>query len=332
MSATNTIKGFSQALIQWQKAFGRQNLPWQVKDPYRRWISEIMLQQTQVNVVSDYFTRFINAYPTLNDLAQADEEDVMRLWAGLGYYSRARNLLKCAKVLVRDWESRFPQRSEDLMKLPGIGRSTAGAIASFSFDAPTPILDGNVKRVFARVLALDAPLETASAQKSLWKFAQDQMPKKEPGVYNQALMDIGSLICTRTHPKCETCPVRLWCKARELGQVLSYPVRKKKKIKPEKEACMLLYTHGSRLWLTKREEKGVWRGLWSLPETASSSGEPVARFSHDFSHYRLHARIYEIALPDLKKAPSNGKWIEWKDIEKEALAAPVKRVLLSLRM
>ncbi|MDY3274049.1 MAG: A/G-specific adenine glycosylase [Duodenibacillus sp.] len=331
MVATDDFSGFSQALIRWQKSFGRHNLPWQVTDPYRRWLSEIMLQQTQVSVVADYFARFIAAYPTLKDLAQADEDDVMRLWAGLGYYSRARNLLACAKVLVRDWGGVFPQHVKDLMTLPGIGQSTAGAVASFSFDAQAPIMDGNVKRVFARVLALATPLEVAATQKTLWEFAQARVPKKDPGIYNQALMDIGSLVCTRTNPKCETCPIRAWCKAFALGQPLLFPVRKEKRAKPEKETCMLLYTHGDRLWLTKREGNGVWRGLWSLPERPSCSGEPIATFLHTFSHYRLHARIYEIAWPDGKTDPGKGKWIAWSDIEAEALAAPVKRALLALR-
>ncbi|MCI6632734.1 MAG: A/G-specific adenine glycosylase [Sutterella sp.] len=331
MAATDDFSGFSQALIQWQKAFGRHSLPWQVTDPYRRWLSEIMLQQTQVNVVSDYFARFVRAYPTLKDLAQADEDDVMRLWAGLGYYSRARNLLACAKVLVRDWDGVFPRHVKDLMTLPGIGRSTAGAVASFSFDAQAPILDGNVKRVFARVLALATPLEAAAAQKKLWDFAQNRVPKTAPGIYNQALMDIGSLVCTRTKPKCDTCPIRAWCKAFALGQTLLFPVHKEKRAKPEKETCMLLYTHDNRLWLTKREGSGVWRGLWSLPEKPSFSGEPVTTFLHTFSHYRLYARIYEIDWPDGKENPGKGKWISWVDIENEALAAPVKRALLSLR-
>ena len=180
MVATDDFTGFSQALIRWQKSSGRHNLPWQVTDPYRRWLSEIMLQQTQVSVVADYFARFIAAYPTLKDLAQADEDDVMRLWAGLGYYSRARNLLACAKVLVRDWGGVFPQHVKDLMTLPGIGQSTAGAVASFSFDAQAPIMDGNVKRVFARVLALATPLEVAATQKTLWEFAQARVPQRIP--------------------------------------------------------------------------------------------------------------------------------------------------------
>ena len=331
MSTALNFKGFASALIQWQKAFGRHNLPWQVKDPYRRWISEIMLQQTQVGVVTDYFARFTKAFPTLEALSQSTEEDVMRLWAGLGYYSRARNLHSCAKKLVQEWGGKFPMRVKDLMTLPGIGRSTAGAIASFSYDAPEPILDGNVKRVFARVLALNEVLETSATQKRLWDFATERVPKKEPGIYNQALMDIGSLVCTKTHPHCDNCPIRAWCKAFEQRNPLCYPVRKEKREKPEKETCMLVFTHGTKLWLTKRENSGVWRGLWSLPEKASFSGEPVTTFCHTFSHYRLNARVYEIPWPDIEKNPGKGKWVEWSDIENEALAAPVKRVLLAWR-
>ena len=301
-----------------------------VKDAYKRWLSEVMLQQTQVPVVSEYFKRFIVAFPTLSSLAEANEEDVMRLWAGLGYYSRARNLLACAKKIESNFGGNFPKSREELMRLPGIGKSTAGAIASFAFDAATPILDGNVRRVFSRLIALKEPVDSTSSLETLWALAEELVPQKNAGTYNQALMDIGSGICTRTHPHCEKCPVCAWCKAHKLGKETLYPVRTKKTPKPTREKAMKLYLQGDALWVVKRVGKGVWRGLWSLPEFDSLEGPPIANFQHDFTHYRLQAKIYAETLPAGVSPAGAGKWLPWTEVEGEALPSPIKRVLLQI--
>lgn len=327
---SQNFAGFAAALLTWQPIYGRQGLPWMVKNAYKRWLSEVMLQQTQVPVVSEYFKRFIAAFPTLSSLAKASEEDVMRLWAGLGYYSRARNLLACAKKIEADFGGNFPKTREELMQLPGVGKSTAGAIASFSFDAATPILDGNVRRVFSRLIALKDPVDSASSLKTLWALAEELIPEKDAGTYNQALMDIGSGICTRTHPHCEKCPVCAWCEAHRLGKTEFYPVRTKKTPKPVRQKAMKLYLQGDALWVVKRTEKGVWRGLWSLPEFDSLEGLPVASFQHDFTHYRLQAKVYRETLPTRVNPEGPGKWLPWTEVESEALPSPIKRLLLRL--
>ena len=332
MQETNqNFDGFSAALIAWQKKYGRHGLPWMVKDPYKRWLSEVMLQQTQVSVVCEYFGRFIAAYPTLPDLAKATEEDVMRLWAGLGYYSRARNLLKCAKTIDAKYGGKFPTTREELMTLPGIGKSTAGAIASFSFGSATPILDGNVRRIFARLLTMKDPVEKASSQKTLWALAEKLVPKKNTGIYNQALMDLGASLCSRTQPQCKDCPIRKWCKAALQGNPAKYPVRLKTQAKPTRDIAMVLYLKGDKLWLTKREKKAVWQGLWSLPEVDFVNAIPVAHFHHAFSHYEIEVNLYAKELNQNEEPEGNGKWISWSEVEAEALPSPVRRVLLQIR-
>jgi len=322
------FEGLAKALVRWQKRFGRQGLPWMCKDPYRRWLSEVMLQQTQVSVVIDYFNRFLKAYPTLHDLAQADEESVMRLWAGLGYYSRARNLLRCAQTVEQQYGGRFPKDIDALCALPGIGRSTAGAIASFSFGQRTPILDGNVKRVFSRLLALTAPLGSATAENHLWTLAEQLVPEKDAGPYNQALMDIGATLCTRTHPRCDACPLCPWCKACHQGAQERFPVRKKHASKPTRTAIMLLIRKGDSVWLTKRTKPGVWRGLWSLPEAETHSGDSLLAFRHEFTHFRLEASVCGLVWERQDDPPGPGRWHLWEEALQQALPAPVKRVLL----
>ena len=214
---------FARRLCSWQREKGRQNLPWFTSDPYRRWLSEIMLQQTQVSVVRDYFSRFLQAFPTVDDLAEASEEDVMRLWAGLGYYSRARNLHKAAKEIAA--AGRFPQTRAAWEKLPGVGSSTAAALASFCNGEVAAVCDGNVKRVLARIFALSAPINQSKTAKLLQQRAEALVSRTDPGCYNQAMMDLGAMLCTRTTPKCEQCPVGEFCKASRQGNPLDYPVK-----------------------------------------------------------------------------------------------------------
>ena len=320
---------FASRLVTWQKECGRHGLPWMVRDPYARWLSEIMLQQTQVSVVIDYFARFTQAFPTVRDLAFADEEDVMQLWAGLGYYSRARNLHAAARMVMDTFHGSFPKTSQELECLPGVGRSTAAAIASFCFDEPVAILDGNVKRVLSRVIALDEAIDKSAGTRILWQYAQALVSRQEPGIYNQAMMDLGAMICTRTAPKCLHCPIGEFCRAHQLGKERSYPVKTPPKKRPERTCSMYVYRKGGNVWLVRRTQKGVWQGLWSLPEVAPADGGKVVQvshFTHDFTHYRLQAHICEVhAAPQ-----GEGRWVRCADIAQTALPTPVKKILLAL--
>lgn len=320
---------FSEKLILWQKQFGRHGLPWQTDDAYRRWLSEVMLQQTQVSVVINYFSRFLTRFPTVQSLAEGEIDEVYRLWAGLGYYARAKHLHQCAKMICDRYGGRFPETVEELVKLPGIGRSTAGAIASFSFDKPTPILDGNVKRIFTRIYRIETPLGKAQTEKELWALAETLIPKKGAGTYNQALMDLGATICTKTHPKCSSCPLKDFCLAHREKREENYPVREKKSQKPTRRVRMTVYVKQKKIWLTLRTQKAVWEGLWSLPENSANKGTSLTTFTHVFSHYKLNANV-EICLWKKAKDPdSDGRWFSFEEALAQALPSPIKRMLLT---
>lgn len=333
-------KDFAEALIRWQKQFGRHQLPWQTEDPYVRWLSEVMLQQTQVVTVTTYFERFIKRFPTVSDLAQASEDEVMALWAGLGYYSRARNLHKAAKLLVSQYGGTFPKTRQEWEALPGIGRSTAAAIVAFSFGQKETILDGNVKRVLARYFAIEHPLDGARATKDLWALAEELLPDHDIGAYIQGLMDLGATVCTR-NPSCTICPFCQSCKANQLGVQNTLPLPKPKKVRPEKEATFFLLWKEDRFFVQKRMDKGVWQGLYCLPQldglVDEQSAEQLWRqkgvdvqnaralspIVHDFSHYRLH--LYPIALK-LKNDVSelHGLWVKASDMQRVALPMPIE--------
>lgn len=327
--ALKNSEDFASSVVAWQKVFGRHDLPWQVKDAYCRWVSEIMLQQTQVATVKGYYERFMKAFPTVQDLALASEDDVMRLWAGLGYYSRARNLHACAKIVCK--MGGFPKTPEALAELPGIGKSTAAAIASAAFDVAAPILDGNVKRVLTRVLAEPSPVGAAAAEKALWLAADRLLSKVEPAVYNQGLMDLGSLVCAKAAPRCNACPVAAWCEAHALGRETAFPVRKKKAARPERERDMTVFGDREGVWLQKRDGAGVWKGLWSLPEVRVGSGS-LGGFVHDFSHYRLVARVWRVREDAPKTMRDEVRMVKvpWSTVASEAVPTPVKKFLLQL--
>lgn len=335
---------FSQNLIAWQKCHGRNDLPWQVKDPYVRWLSEVMLQQTQVTTVLGYFNRFIKRFPTVESLALAHEDEVMQYWAGLGYYSRARNLHRCAQVIVKQYQGQFPQDRETLETLPGIGRSTAAAIAAFAFDARETILDGNVKRVLARYLAIEGATNQTSVTKILWEKAQALVPEAEMTAYIQGLMDLGALICTRT-PHCDRCPVAEHCQAHHLGREFELPTPNPKKSRPQKTRTFFLLWQDDHVWVEKRLQKGVWQGLFSLPEVEGELDEELAEdyvarlgfevrnakvlpnLIHDFSHYRL--LMNPIAI-NVKKAPmsdENHLFIEASCRQLVGLPTPIETIL-----
>ncbi len=296
---------FSQAVLKWYERFGRKDLPWQQNPtPYRVWVSEIMLQQTQVATVIDYYARFMVRFPDVQSLAAAPLDAVLHLWAGLGYYARGRNLHKAAQMIAAQGGV-FPDTLEGLVALPGVGESTAGAILSLSFQKRAVILDGNVKRVLARVLALpDWPGEP-NALATLWQTAQACTPMENVRAYNQAMMDLGAMVCTRTKPLCESCPLALQCLAKAQNMQNKLPVGKPRKTLPERYArmMMLVRTDGAIL-LEQRPSPGIWGGLWCFPlydeawlaQLPILKREPVGVSSHTFSHYRWHVEVEKIFL------------------------------------
>jgi A/G-specific adenine glycosylase len=346
---------FSQAVIDWQMAHGRHQLPWQnTRDAYRIWLSEIMLQQTQVTAVLGYYARFLTRFPTLADLAEAPVEDVMAHWSGLGYYTRARNLHACARQVMVQYGGQFPADPTLLAQLPGIGRSTAAAIAAFASGARAAILDGNVKRVFARVFGIDAYPGEKRVEEALWRRAEALLPEQGIEPYTQGLMDLGATLCTRGKPDCERCPLQGRCVAHASGRTAELPVRKPKKATPEKRARMLLVIDRDDVLLEQRAATGIWGGLLSLPEVdghvaleresedetalhaaASVFGEveevrALQPLVHVFTHYKLHILPYQVALSARSATPANHVWCKLAEIGEAALPAPVKKLLTEL--
>lgn len=301
------MHAFARRIINWQHKHGRHNLPWQTEQTaYRVWLSEVMLQQTQVATVIPYFDRFIAQLPTIQDLANADLDHVLSLWSGLGYYSRARNLHKAAKQIQTDFAGEFPNDLADIMSLAGIGRSTAGAIASLALQQPTPILDGNVKRVLMRHQTIDGWYGKSSVMNALWQLAESLTPHKQTAIYNQGMMDLGSMICTRSNPQCELCPVQSDCQAYKLNVTADYPNKKTKahKKRIEQRFFFLIHNNNNELLLYRRPNHGIWGGLWSLPECSDSSDPgdyarselncpltnlvKLPTLIHQFSHFQLN--------------------------------------------
>lgn len=341
---------FSRAVLTWFDKHGRKTLPWQQGiTPYRVWLSEIMLQQTQVTTVIPYFERFVARFPDVASLAAAPIDDVLHLWTGLGYYARARNLHRCAQAVVRDYAGVFPDSVEALAELPGIGRSTAGAIVSIAFKQRAAILDGNVKRVLARHHAVGGWPGEANTLKTLWAHAETHTPKKRVNDYTQAMMDLGATLCTRSKPACERCPVMSTCVAYATGKVNVYPGKKPKKTLPEKTVQLLMLRNPSGdILLQQRPPQGIWGGLWSFPEIALdmdaedyaedrfgkvATSETWDAYRHTFSHYHLDITP---VLIQLKKTPTNiaeahqTLWYNPHQPGTIGLAAPVKKLLEKL--
>ncbi|TXR51913.1 A/G-specific adenine glycosylase [Reinekea thalattae] len=343
---------FQQLTLSWFAQHGRKHLPWQQgKTAYRVWVSEVMLQQTQVATVIPYFERFMARFPTVSDLASAPEDEVLHLWTGLGYYARARNLHKAAKTVVRNFSAEMPDNATDLESLPGIGRSTAAAIASSVFGHAEAILDGNVKRVLSRFFALQEWPGTTESQKQLWHWAEQLTPTEQVADYNQAMMDLGAMVCTRSKPKCGDCPLSDHCLALASDQVSLLPKSKPKKDKPIKHTLMLmLQLADGRILLEKRPASGIWGGLYSFKEFAQAEAlsdhcrlhyqtdqlDYWPTFRHTFSHY--HLEITPV-LAKLDAAPtelqeSDDIWFNpaLLDAGEQSigLAAPVKKLLTQL--
>jgi len=342
---------FAPCIVAWQRQHGRHDLPWQnTRDPYRIWLSEIMLQQTQVATVIPYYDRFLQRFPDVAALAAAAQEDVMPYWAGLGYYARARNLHRCAQEIARDWGGRFPPTAQTIATLPGIGRSTAAAIAAFAYGERSPILDGNVKRVFTRHFGIAGDPSKRDVETRLWALADAQVeaaPDLDMAAYTQGLMDLGATLCTRGKPACDKCPVAQTCVARREGRQAELPTPKVRRAIPERETCMLVLQHQGAFLLQQRPEPGIWGGLWSLPEfdvagdpdTASRALglEPeqrfeLAAFAHTFTHYRLHIRpwLVPVRAASLREATLPERWVHADKLASMALPAPVKKLLQGL--
>lgn len=282
------MSDFSHRLIRWHKRHGRHDLPWQnTTDPYRVWLSEIMLQQTQVATATPYYARFLEHFPTLADLANAPVGEVMALWSGLGYYARARNLHACARVLMEQHGGQFPHQPERLAALPGIGRSTANSIATFCFGARAPILDGNVKRVLTRCFGIDGFPGNALVGKQLWLLAEQLMPAKHGDIYNQAQMDLGATLCVRSKPRCDDCPLADICEANATGKQAELPHKKTRATIPEREVTLLILRHDNHILLEQRPPAGIWGGMLSLPELPD--GISPENFASDCHGCRIHA-------------------------------------------
>jgi A/G-specific adenine glycosylase len=329
-------------VIDWQRQHGRHGLPWQAsRDPYRVWLSEIMLQQTQVTTVLAYYERFLRRFPDVAALAAAPADDVLALWSGLGYYSRARNLHRCAQVVVQSHGGAFPRTSAQLATLPGIGRSTAAAIAAFCFGERAAILDGNVKRVLTRALGYAEDLATTAGERGLWAEAEALLPAaRDIAAYTQGLMDLGAGVCSLRRPQCHACPIAATCVARRDGDPRRYPVKARRLRRGERSNALLWLTAPGQVWLERRPAAGVWAGLWSLPEFADldelrdalrgwpGQGHALPAFSHALTHFDWRLQPWRHELPHA--APSllpDGRWWPIDDALQLGLPAPVRRLL-----
>jgi A/G-specific adenine glycosylase len=342
----------AQRVIAWQRQHGRHGLPWQgTRDPYRVWLSEVMLQQTQVSTVLTYYARFLQRFPDVQTLAAAHQDEVLGLWSGLGYYSRARNLHRCAQAVVTVHAGAFPTSAQALAQLPGIGRSTAAAIAAFCFGERVAILDGNVKRVLARVLGFSADLSRAAAVEELWQLAQAALPKQHVDVYTQGLMDLGATVCHLRKPDCPACPLAKDCVARASGEPQTWPVKTRKLKRGTRRHALLWLQQQGRCWLVQRPETGVWASLWSLPEWDDAqvlaellarwpgAGQRLPLIEHALTHFDWQLEpvlwTWPATLPaaqqrEMEQAlPGTGRWFRADEWPTLGLPAPIRRLLQS---
>jgi A/G-specific adenine glycosylase len=341
---------FSTSVLRWFDQFGRKTLPWQLDTtPYRVWISEIMLQQTQVTTVIPYYQRFMQSFPTVSALAQASQDDVLDHWTGLGYYARGRNLHKAAQIIHQEFSGTLPGTVDALEQLPGIGRSTAGAIVSLGHGQWAPILDGNVKRVLCRHYTVDGWYGQSAVQKQLWHLSEQLTPTLRTGNFNQAMMDIGATVCTRSSPNCSECPVNQSCAALAIGRPVDWPHRKPVKEKPKRRCWMLVtYDATGRILLEKRPQSGIWGGLWSLPQfdsvdelraAATALGgdgaalEKLGQIEHTFTHFHLtiNPLIAHVGAIESDEVMDTADRVWYKQGDAPGgFAAPVAKLLDSL--
>lgn len=342
---------FPRLLLGWYGHSGR-DLPWRnTRDPYRIWLSEIMLQQTTVTAVIDYYQRFLKKIPTVEALAAASLEEVIDLWAGLGYYSRARNLHAAAKTVAQQFKGHFPKNIESLQQLPGVGRSTAGAISALAFDQPTPILDGNVRRVLCRLFALQQPPRSSAAEKQLWQWSEQLTPVKQVHDYTQAIMDLGAMVCLPRKPLCGQCPVAELCQAHKLGLEQQLPLKTESKKIPTRNEIALLIDHHGRYLVRRRMATGFLGGMWEFPTLSLAAGEKpekkinclladfalsgptekIGSIQHVYSHFRLQSYAYYIRTEDFfHVAEGENRWFSLDELHSIALHGANKKVLVLL--
>lgn len=337
---------FATRLLAWHRRHGRHDLPWQGRrNAYPIWVAEIMLQQTQVAAVIPYYRRFLERFPDIAELAAAPEDEVLRLWSGLGYYSRARNLQRAAQLVRQQHGGEFPRALEQIEALPGVGRSTAAAIAAFAYGTRAAILDGNVKRVLARHFAVAGFPGEKRVENRLWQLAEKQLPSRAIGRYTQAIMDLGATLCTRASPACTQCPLARSCRARTLGRIADFPAPRPAKALPTRHTHMLLLVRAGKLLLVKRPSSGIWGGLWSLPELAQdmeakahcrrhfgcniAAPQPLAPLAHGFTHFKL--QIQPLLCRVQKSVPSarapGQVWLTLDEAHGAAIPVPVRKLI-----
>jgi A/G-specific adenine glycosylase len=335
------VPDFASTLIEWQRRHGRHGLPWQkTRDPYRLWIAEVMLQQTQVAAVIPYYRRFLRRFPDVRALARATEEEVLRLWSGLGYYARARNLRRAAREIVERHGGRFPREPESLARLPGLGRSSAAAVAACAFGKRAAILDGNARRVLARCFGVED-------EKDLWRLAERVLPRRGIRTYTQGLMDLGATVCVRARPRCSECPLARRCVARREDRVRELPAPRKRRAVPLREAVWLVLLRREQVLLERRPSTGLWGGLWTFPECDGRDvaghcrrvlGCDVARtrglepVEHGFTHFRLRVRplVCEVEESALRAEAPGRLWVDLADAAAAAVPQPVRKLLARL--
>ena len=342
---------FADAVTDWYRRYGRHDLPWQGQSAYHVWLSEIMLQQTQVATVIPYYRTFLKRFPSIRRLADASVDEVLSHWQGLGYYARARNLHKAAQFIRDRHGGRFPRNFDDVAALPGIGRSTAGAILSFAYGQRWPLLDGNVKRVLARCFRVSGWYGQSETMKQLWYLADSVTPAKRVAEFNQAMMDIGSMVCMKSNPKCEICPLKPMCASYRHHSQAEYPHKKPARAKPHKRTLMLMHRHADSVLLWRRPPSGVWGGLWSLPEVDDERAVELWQRSflglqqpprliqkkvirHQFTHFSLDISLAIIELEELPEKifdRDNYAWVEIDDLPNHGLPTPVRKLLASLQ-
>ena len=349
---TDAEARFAPTLMQWQRQHGRHDLPWQnTRDAYRIWLSEIMLQQTQVSSVIPYYQRFLQKFPDNATLAAAPQEQVLALWAGLGYYARARNLHHCAQRVAEKYQGQFPTQADILITLPGIGRSTAAAIAAFSSGARVAILDGNVKRVLTRCFGVEGFPGTPAVERALWDLAERLLPTSGVETYTQGLMDLGASLCRRNKPTCEACPMQAFCVAHRDGRVAELPTRKIKKVSPLRHSDVLLLLADHAVLVEVRPATGIWGGLWTLPEIPAGQSPldaakdlgcvpkklgAMAPLRHVFTHFKLDLVAHVGTVPAARKAAvlsadPDLRWLPLSEIDSAPLPAPILKLLRQQR-
>jgi A/G-specific adenine glycosylase len=343
------VTDFATKVTRWQLRHGRHDLPWQnTREPYRIWLSEVMLQQTQVATVIPYYLRFRQRFPNIKALAAAPLDEVLAMWSGLGYYARGRNLHRAAQQMVAEHRGRIPRSFEAVLALPGVGRSTAAAICVFAFGDRRAILDGNVKRLFARCFGIAGYPGDAKTAAKLWRKTEQLLPLRDVESYSQGLMDLGAAICVRGKPRCEVCPVAEDCVARRRGTIGRLPAPRPRKSLPQRSTHMLVLLHAGQVLLEKRAPSGIWGGLWSLPEVAFSEdiaalcaqryGAEIATHAvlpavaHSFTHFKLAIEPHRlgVARVEPRAAAPGAMWMPLEDALGAALPAPVRRILAAL--